>query len=70
MVRIAASNRSARDLGLIPQLGRSLEEKTAPTLVLLPGEAHGQRSDGPQSTGVSKSRTGLNTHAHTLNSQS
>ena len=33
-----------RDAGLIPRLGRSLEEGMQPTPLFLPGESHGQRS--------------------------
>ena len=32
------------DAGLIPGMGRSLEEKMATTLVFLPEKSHGQRS--------------------------
>ena len=35
---------NARDLDLIPGLGRSLKGDGQPTPVLLPGESHGQRS--------------------------
>ena len=35
---------NARDLGLIPRLGRSLEEGMATIPVFLPGDPHGQRS--------------------------
>ena len=35
---------NARDLGLIPGSGRSLEYNMATTPVLLPGKFHGQRS--------------------------
>ena len=33
-----------RDVGLIPESGRSLEEGRQPTPVFLLGESHGQRS--------------------------
>ena len=40
-----ANARDARDVGLVPGLGRSPGEgKCQPTLVFLPGESHGQRS--------------------------
>ena len=35
---------NAGDLGLIPRLGRSLEEGMATIPVFLPGDPHGQRS--------------------------
>ena len=35
---------NAGDLGLIPRLGRSLEEGMATIPVFLPGDLHGQRS--------------------------
>ena len=39
-----ASAGDLRDAGLIPRLGRSLEEGMQPTPLFLPGESHGQMS--------------------------
>ena len=33
-----------RDMGSIPEWGRSLDEEFQPTPVFLPGESHGQKS--------------------------
>ena len=35
---------NAGDMGLIPELGRSLEKEMKPIPVFLPGKSHGQRS--------------------------
>ena len=35
---------NARDMGLLPGSGRSLEKGVQPTPVFLPGEFHGQRN--------------------------
>ena len=45
MIRNSPANAGdARDVDLIPGLGRSLEKAWQPTPVFLPGESHGQRS--------------------------
>ena len=41
---LPANAGDVRDVGSIPGLGRSLEEKRTTTPVFLPGEFHGQRS--------------------------
>ena len=57
---------SARDMGLIPELGRSPWRRSwQPTPIFLPGESHGQRSLAGYSPWVHKSRTQLRNLAHT-----
>ena len=48
---------NARDLGLIPESGRSPGEEWVPTPIFLPGESQGQRTWWATVHGVSKSWT-------------
>ena len=41
---LPANAGDVRDVGSIPGLGRSVEDKRTTTPVFLPGESHGQRS--------------------------
>ena len=62
---LPATAGNIRDVGLIPELGRSPREGNAPTPVFLPRESHGQRSlvdYGPK--GLEKSDTTEATYTH------
>ena len=48
---------AAKDLGLIPGSGRTLEERMAVYSSILPGESHGHRSLWATVNGVTKSWT-------------
>ena len=63
---LPASTRDARDMSLIPELGRRPWRRSwQPNPVFLPGESRGQRNLAGYSPWVHKSRTQLSHLAHT-----
>ena len=58
---------NSEDAGLIPGLGRFLEEEVSNTPVFLPRESHGQRSlAGPSPWGCKELDTTQHAHAYPL----